>query len=286
MQSAPTATLVTPSYRYDFERCELLVESIGHCAPTLKHVILVDKPDLPQFRSLQSNTTTIVDTRAVLDRSYIRLPGSSGWWIGLRTPPIRGWLTQQLRKLAIGRIVDTDIIINIDSDVAFIRHFGVEDFIDDAGRLSLFSVDYRNEEILKWSSLSRRILETDTDQTPMNHVGMMICWWRNQLENMLDAMERANGVPWQTLLGRQMTFSEYELYGTYILDKIGLDASRHFPDSRKLIETSWGWDLAAEGALARFVGDVPSDAIGLMVHSKDGIAASAYRALLAHHWRA
>ena len=66
---------------------------------------------------------------------------------------MRGWITQQLRTLTMPRIVGHDIILNIDSDVVFIRRFTLDMLFDD-NRLGLFEVDYCNPEIKGWAAIA------------------------------------------------------------------------------------------------------------------------------------
>ena len=52
--------------------------------------------------------------------------------------PIRGWLVQQLAKLAISREITADVIVHADSDVALVRPFDPSMLVDHEGRIRLF----------------------------------------------------------------------------------------------------------------------------------------------------
>jgi hypothetical protein len=56
----PSVAFVTPSYRLDRDRCALLSRSLEVCAPWAEHWIVVDRDDLPLFRSLQNARTNVV----------------------------------------------------------------------------------------------------------------------------------------------------------------------------------------------------------------------------------
>ena len=99
-----SVAFVTKSYTPDLERCELLCRSIELLAPGASHWIIVDSRDLAAFRGLENATTRIVTTEELLPRRIRRLElygTGKNIWLGARTPPIRGWLVQQLAKFAI-----------------------------------------------------------------------------------------------------------------------------------------------------------------------------------------
>lgn len=277
------ACFVTPSYAPDFERCRLLVESRAACAPGIPHYLLIDKPDLPLFRTLQGGNTMVVDTRELLHPSLHKLPGNNGWWFGWRTPPVRGWIAQQLCKLAMSRLADHDVLINVDSDVVFIRPFDVATFFD-ADRLGLFEVDYRNEEIRAWSATAARMIGIAPPAEPFNYVGNMIPWWRKEVLALTEQIGREMSLPWQLALARCRSFSEYMTYGTFVRHRRGLDAARHFADGRMLVQTSWHKPTDTHEGLAELFASVPPEAVAVMVHSKDRIAPESYRGYAEQAW--
>lgn len=281
-----SACFVTPSYARDFERCRMLAESRGVCAPDIPHYILVDPQDLPLFRQIAGPQTHVVDAREMIDPSFHKLWGRNGWWFSLSTPPVRGWITQQLRKLAMPRIVDHDILINIDSDVVLIRRFTPDILFDGEGRLGLFEVDYRNAEIMGWAQGAARLTGIAAPTETFNYVGMLIPWWRHQAVALTEAIEAAQGRPWQQALARQKSFSEYMLYGTFMRRKLGLglEAAAHFPDSRMLVQTSWHKETGSEEGLGDLFASAPESAVGVMVHSKDNVAPADYRRFVERAW--
>lgn len=279
-----SACFVTPSYVRDYDRCRLLVESRSVCAPDIPHYILVDPQDLPLFRTLSGPTTHVVDAREMLDASFHKLWGKNGWWWSLATPPVRGWITQQLRKLAMPRIADHDIFINIDSDVVLIRPFAPERLME-GERLALFEVDYRNAEITAWGANAARLIGIAPPAQSNNYVGMLIPWWRHHVVALTDRVEEANGRPWQQVLARQKSFSEYMLYGTYVRHHLGVEAAGHFPDDRPHVQTSWHKETGTAEGLDELFASAPPEAVGVMVHSKDGVAPADYRRFAERIWR-
>ena len=277
------ACFVTPSYALDFERCRLLVESRQACAPELDHYIVVDRPDLPLFRALADTRTRIVDSRELLDDELHKLWGGNGWWFGKRVPPLRGWITQQLRKLAMPRLTDCAVLINLDSDVVFTRPFTL-DRLFDGDKLGLFEVDYRNDEICRWSRKAAALTGLHSPTVPNNYVGMMIGWWSRIVNDLTDRIEHRAGLPWQVALARCHSFSEYMTYGTFVRCGMGLEAAGHFSDGRMLVQTSWHRDTANRAELERLFAQTSDDAVAVMVHSKDGIAPADYAAFARRNW--
>ncbi len=277
-----TACFVTPSYERDFERCRLLVESRRECAPGIDHFIIVDAPDLARFRTLADRHTIIVDSRELLDAELHKLWGNNGWWVGGRVPPLRGWITQQLRKLAMPRLTDARVLINLDSDVVFVRPF-TPNILFRKGRLGLFEVDYRNQEIHRWSREAARLTGVPAPDTPNNYVGMMIGWWSHIVDELTGRIEQRSGLPWQVALARRRSFSEYMTYGTFVRCGAGLEANNHFSDSRMLVQTSWHKDTRSASGLAKLF-TAPTEAVAVMVHSKDGVDPGAYAAMARRSW--
>ena len=253
-------------------------------APDIDHYIVVDAPDMPQFKTLADPHTMIVDSRELIDPELHKLWGQNGWWLGRRVPPLRGWITQQLRKLAMPQICSSDAFINVDSDVAFIRPFSPS-IIFSGERLALFEVDYRNRESIGWSNDAAAMLGIEAPEQPNNYVGMLICWWNSVTRDLTAQIERHTGLPWQIALGKKRSFSEYIIYGTFVRHRVGLEAARHFPDDRPLVQLSWGADMRDPRALRNLFDTLHDSAIAVMVHSKDGVSTDAYEGLVRQQWK-
>ena len=283
--SAATMAMVTPSYGGDYERCEMLVESLGHCAPNLQHYVVVDSHDLPRFRHLASARTIVVDTREVLDPWLRKLPGRSGIWWSLRTPPVRGWIVQQLVKLGADRLCSEDVLVCCDSDTVFIRPFGYDSFVVD-GKLGLLDVDYCDDSVKTWTRSARCLLGIPASpDRHRGHVGVLIAWHRSMLGEMQRRIEATAGMPWQQPIARLRTFSEYVTYGTFVREVIGYAASPHAPSTVGLVKASWGNKLDSQTKLREFFSDLQPENIAVMVHSKDGVDPLAYRQHVEALWK-
>jgi hypothetical protein len=116
--------IITPSFAPDFERCQLLAESVlRHAAPHVEHCIVVDRNDERLFSRLRSPRTRIVCKEDVLPRWLRRLPVQSKWWLNLKGLPVRGWIIQQITKLSAPEISDADTFLFLDSDAFLVRAY-------------------------------------------------------------------------------------------------------------------------------------------------------------------
>lgn len=279
-----SAAFVTPTFPADLGRCELLVESRERLAPDFKHYLLIDEPHIPAFKHLESQTTKIIPSRELLGNYLRRIPGKSGHWIGVFTPPVRGWMTQQLRKLAICQHISDDIVICIDSDTAFIRPFSV-DHVMENGKIGLLDVDYRDASIDKWTRVSESLLGLPRNSVDVrNHVAHLVPWVRNHVVDMLHHIEKTQNKPWQIALARRLTFSEYTLYGAYIRGNVGYERSMHVPSSKPLVRQPWSHDFSTDQNIRDYICKTHPANIAVMVHSKFGISADDLRPHFREVW--
>ena len=272
----PTLAFVTPSYPPDLERCELLVESLDRFGPGFNHYIIVDRADMPAFAHLASTRTILIEAESIIDKRFIRIPWKGSSWYNWRALPMRGWISQQVYKLAAVNVVREDILVMTDSDTTFVRPFSVENFLVD-GKTGLLDVDYCAGMVPTWTGVATKLLGLNAQPTLRGHVGNLIAWQREHMLDLHAHIERATGLPWQIAIARQRTFSEYILYGCYIRDVVGYGASHHAPSTRALVKQPWDHDLSTQAGLKAYFDTIEPDNIAVMIHSKDGLPVSAAR---------
>ena len=275
---------VTPSYPYDLQRCALLVESLDRCCPQARHYIIVDRHDAKQFAHLASPRTTIVESEMIIDREMRRLPGRLGIWVGVRTLATRGWIMQQIRKIAASRIVEDETLVFCDSDMVFIRPFDRSNLLVD-GKIGLLDVAFENDEVRHWTALARKLLGLPQRHFTRGHVGQLICWRREVTLAMQARVEQVQGVPWQRALARLPTFSEYILYGVFVRECLGYENAEHNPSQVPLVKTSWDSDITTTAGMRSFFETIADPNIAVMAHSHDLIDWMAYRRLVQAQWQ-
>lgn len=276
---------VTPSYPPDLQRCALLVESLDRCCPEAVHYLIVDRRDVSGFRRLASSRTKIVESEALIEPWLRRLPTRHGLWVSLRTVPVRGWMMQQIRKLAVANYLSVPNIVCCDSDMAFIRRFELSNLMVD-GEVGLLDVPFQNDNIRTWTRDARRLLGLPADGGEFRgHVGQMICWRRDNVLGLQQRIEARTGMSWQQAIARMKTVSEYIVYGVYVRELIGYAKSGHHPSQVPLVKTSWDADLTTRDGLDAFFAEFDPRTIAIMAHSKDRIDQARLRELIEAQWR-
>jgi hypothetical protein len=236
-----SVAFVTPSYRLDRDRCALLSRSLKVCAPWAEHWIVVDRGDLRSFKSLQSGRTTVVAKEEVLPVwvhriDLLKLGLRSNAWIQARGVPIRGWLLQQLIKLAVAEQLDADVLVSADSDVALLRPFGLSSFVDGSGRVVLYErpdhVDERLPDHVRWHRSAETVLGVEAADPPMpDYVSSLVPWKRENVLALLDHIQTTTGRHWLQALASAWNVSEFTLYGRFVQDVLGTSAGQFISSS-------------------------------------------------------
>ncbi len=285
---AVTASVVTASYAPDFERCRLLCETIdryltGHS----EHLILVEAGDVPLFRALQGGRRRVIDERELLPswlRSF-RDPFSffrRRVWLSTRTPPLRGWHVQQLRRIAIAGQVSDDVLVYCDSDVAFLRPFDCAEFSVD-GKTRLFRRDgamaAADDEHRAWSRNAGVALGIATpDVSPHDYIATLIAWRRDSTLAMCRRIEAIAGKPWMEAVASVRRFSECTLYGRFVDEVDGGDG--HVASDVEFCRVQWSGGEMDDAALEAFVRGMDPRQVAIGMQSFIGTDLSRIRRLI------
>ncbi|UUR06970.1 DUF6492 family protein [Sphingomonas glaciei] len=267
-----SVAFVTPTFSPDLERCELLVRSLDKFAPQTPHYLIVDSFEIPLFRHLQSSRTVLLPAEEVIGLAQIRLHLRQNFWLHWRTLPMRGWIRQQILKMAATSSIDEDVVVCVDSDVIFVRPFRQQRLSQD-GKLGLLDVDYVDPMVEKWTMTAERLLGLSPGSVPRRgHVGHLITWSKAHMRALQGRLEEVSGQPWQVAIGRCRTFSEYILYGVFVREILDYGLSEHAPSTLALVRQPWHHDLSTEPGLLSFIAEPEEDNVAVMVHSKFGIS--------------
>lgn len=228
--------LVTPSYVRDFNVCRLLTESVErHVSADIKHYLIVPREDYPLFKELESERTVIKFQEDFLPRWILPFRIATNWYISLRSLPIRGWIRQQLVKLAIGEMLPEDTFLIVDSDTFFVKPFSPHDFIRN-GKVSFYCEPLENklEMQANWQISSAKMLGiSDFSSTSDIYVAPFIFWNKRVLQQMFERMTQVNRKSWQQVLCKPLRISEYTLYGVFVDSILGVENAGHFRDETK-----------------------------------------------------
>jgi hypothetical protein len=278
-----TLELVTPSYAPDRALCGDLVRSAARFAPGgTTHTVIVPPRDLALFAPLAEAGAVVRSTAAVFPRGFAKIPGANVW-LSRRAPwpPVRGWIAQQIVKLAAVAASTADAVLVVDSDVEFVRPFSVADFLVD-GRVPLYrlpdAVTAALPRHMVWDAVARRLLGVSASAAAQHPD--YICWpclWEPALVRAaLARVEEVTGLPWAAAVGRELHFSEMVLYGVYADQLAGVAAhtdDMHCP--------SFSDESALDAAgIAAFLERVRPDDVAVMISAKSGTDLATRRAAI------
>jgi hypothetical protein len=275
--------VVTPTYAPDLDLFSDLHESVLRWFPTdVCHLVVVTEPDLAPFRRFEGPRCVVVGVGDVLPRSLRALPLTK-LWVNLRRPmpPLRGWILQQLVKLAVGQQVQERVIVLADSDLVFIRPVTLATFAP-GGRVRLYrnddGVDDSMPRHLRWHAIARELLGLPPAPAPPlpDYVSALNSWDREIVGRTLRRIEDVTDRRWLEAVGKELHFSECMLYGVYADEFERAEDVTVTP--RSLCHTYWdNVPLTAEGAAAVLSSVGPHD-VAYMIGSKSNTPLSVRRA--------
>nr|WP_245817402.1 DUF6492 family protein [Geodermatophilus saharensis] len=277
---------MTPSYGPDLELCADLNHSVlRHCPQDVVHEIVVPSADAPRFRSLAGDRTRVREVGDFLSRSIRQVPGANVW-IDLRRPfpPVRGWITQQIVKLAVAARSDTDVVLLADSDIVFVRPVLPQSYVsgDDV-------VLYRSDDVVgphmprhvRWHAVARALLglpPTRTERLP-DYIATPCPWDPAVVRSLLAHVERVAGRPWQRVIGAQLHFSEEILYGVYVDEVLGFRTGSTVTSDMRC-GTHWEERALDLEGVRQLLATSPPDHLAVMISAKSGTPVDVRRTAL------
>ena len=283
-----TVAIVTPSHAPDFLRFRRLHESVvANVSEDVMHYVLVPPPDVTKFSSISSSQLSVLRQPDVLPKSFLattafgRLPllprGYRIAAINLRKPwpPIRGWVLQQLVKLAFVSQLDCDVALMIDSDVLLVRGFTTETFCRE-GSVRHYrvpgAVHSGMTRHLSWRHTAARLLGLDGPSEDLaDYNAGVISWSPRVVRDLLARIEQVSSQDWATVVGSQLDVSEYFLYGEF-LAALGDPKDRAFTSDENLCHSYWGTMTIA--GVKDFVASTPAQDIAILVQSNSDTSES------------
>ena len=277
--------VLTPTYGPDLELCRDLNASVRRFGDDVLHRIIASPADLRLIRELARDGTELVSREEFIPPFLVASPLNAHldrrrpWW------PVRGWIMQQVVKLEATARSSADVVVVADSDLAFIRPFGLDSFTAATGPEMFRLDDAVHNGMLRhvqWHRVARRLLGLDPTCAPP--LADYICWpcpWEPQMvRDMLKRVETVHGKPWQRLVAGQRHFSEMILYGVYVDEVASADRDHASTARMRCIphheETSLD-EMALHSLLAR----AAEDDLAVMISAKSGTDLAVRRRALA-----
>ena len=230
----------------------LLCDSVERYAPEdLEHYVIVSSDDEQLFRKSKRPRTKLLIQEKMVSGRYWKVPLLKNWRFSFSTPPIRGWIWQQLVKLSIPKFIESEAILMLDSDTFLTRAFDPGDLVEidaQSGRQTIplfveekdFYVTHSDTQ--KWNAVSRSLLGLPPLSQP-SRMGYVSCYayWRRDVvlklhEHIRSSSGKSNIV---RALAMHPTFSEYSLYGTFVDQVLGRKNSGHYAFTKDIVHAYW-----------------------------------------------
>ena len=266
-------TVLTPSFGPDFELCADLNRSVLQFSPShVRHQIIVPRRDMPLFERLAGPRTEIRCEADLLPGGFVKSP-IGNYTINVRRPfpPVRGWILQQVIKLAAVAQVDADVALMVDSDIEFVRPFTPATFVRD-GVVRFYRLPGAVHDELPrhvmWHRGARKLLGLPPTTTPMtDYVSSLLAWDPAIVRSLLARVEQTTGRRWTSAIAAQLHFSEWTLYGVYVDEVLGAPANSFASDS-SLCHALWGTVPLDDTTVGDWVDAMSPDDVAIMISAK------------------
>lgn len=279
-----TVTVVTPSHAPDFASFARLHASVvRHTDPGVRHIVAVPEADVALFESLGSGRLEVVDYGRALPRRFFsttalaRIPGLPR---GLRIaavnlahpwPPIRGWMLQQVVKLAVVSDLESDVALLIDSDVVVVRPLREEMFRDESGVVRLYrrpgGVTASMHRHVGWQGAARELLgTTQLEVDSPDYISAFSSWDPALVRACTARVSEVAGKDWRDVVGARLDFSEFMLYGAYVMG-VAEPAARSNVHDRSLCHSHWDRVPLTIDQAQRFVDAIGPDDVAVHIQS-------------------
>ena len=227
------------------------------CRPSMRHYVVVPSADLKMFSESCSRANRIFLCQEDVVPSY--------WYPFLASfrslSRHRGWLIQQIVKIASPAYASEENLVFLDSDVIFIREIHDEIFFQD-GLLRFFKDGAAQQS--KWIDASCRILKlANTEDKPLNYINQLLTWRRSNVVKLQNYIEKVHGNPWPKVFKQEKIFSEYNTYGVFY-DRVLKDGSQTEVHGNLTYNV---WNQEDYAALSRDIGRIKDEYVGLLLQS-------------------
>jgi hypothetical protein len=292
--SEPQANLITCSFRGDLDVCRMLCESIDRFVPeTIPHSLYVPRADLPLFADLASSRRMVAAQEDLLPRWFVKLPLPSPEWrrrlhlprrnmyVTPYSPLVRGWIAQQIMKIAASARASAEIVAHVDSDNVFIRPLTLEQLAP-TGRVRI----YRNAEMVPlethrvWHEAAGKLLGLPPSRFyGAEYINPFVVWRRSIVRGMIERIESVAGRDWRIVLARTPHFAEYVIYGAYAEQIVGLEEAGLIPQDFTLCHARWGDEFEGEGDIQAFIDTLEPWHVTSLIQSTIGTSMAERRAV-------
>jgi len=275
-------SILTLSYSGDYKYFRLLCESLDVFAPQgLKHLLYVPTRDQDLFASLATSDRTIKSEDSLLPFWLLKapMPGPQvrrllpflrrNIYFNLRGRPIRGWIAQQIMKIAAAADSPTEIVLHLDSDICLIRSLTREVLVNENGAVRFYRDPHAELPATHslWRKVACRLLNVDSQSiSQSDYIGTCVVWRRSVVRRMVQRIEEVAGTDWRVVLAREPHFSEYTLYGVFA-EHLGDADAGLFSTSQSQIHAIWDVDPLTHEQEDKFINALAPQHIAVLIQS-------------------
>jgi hypothetical protein len=263
--------VLTPSYRGDASLFADLHRSVlSNTAHSVVHHVLVPPSDAHLFREYEGARCRVWTHRDLLPRYYLSIPRASGLTLNLRRPwpPVRGWVVQQIMKIAAAAAIDARAVLIVDSDAVLVRDATL-DRLTYNGRVSHYRKDRAvtagMQRHVLWHKVARRLLGLPAVAVPPlpDYVSPIIAWDPAVVRSMIAHIADSTGRNWVDAVAGQLHVSEFVVYGIFVDHVVGGMA----PLDEDLCHNYYERVPLDQARATAFADRIPSNALGVMISS-------------------
>ncbi len=241
---------------------------------------------------MASSRRHIIIAEDILPASLFRLPffvkGREVWLTpGFR--PVRGWIVQQILKLCAVDFTPADVLVFMDTDVFFIRSFEPRCVLTGDGNVRLLQKPGvgQSPSHQQWHQAAAKLLNIPPQPYfGADFIGNLITWRRDVAMALRERITETGKANWAKQLSRELSISEYIVYGIFVQELLGPERSGHSYTEEDLCLNSWDLirrDQAAEQHdkfVAEVAGAVRPEHVAVNIQSNLGFPPSDYRKVI------
>lgn len=286
--------ILTPSYLPDLEGFIRLHESVLRFADkSTTHHVIVPRRDLEAFRRIPSRRLRVWGEPDFLPKGFVatdrlaalrrRIPivprtiNCSAINLNRPWPPVRGWILQQILKLSAATKLGCDAVVIIDSDVVLVRPMQATTFFrGDAVRIyeKPDGITSELDRHLRWTRTAYELLGISWrgEAFVPDYVGGIVSWDPRLVSACLQRIEAVHRTDWGSAVARQLQFSEFILYGTFVR-QFGSSEQRSFSEPTTMCHSYWSpVPMSMDGADS-FVNGYDDRDVAVHIQSNSGTPA-------------
>ena len=280
--SAADFAIVTVTYSGDIKPFADLCASIDRHMPGVTHHVIVDRAEQHQFVRFATVQRRVHVAEDFLPPSWqVRFRGKRYRFLPI-TPPIRGWIWQQLVKLSFSASASEKALVLIDSDALFIKPLSADQIIrGNRVRLYRSPAGTAAPRHSQWRKTACRVLGLPMqDFDGADYISTAVTWSPEVAKALLARITQQTRLPWYMPLCWRMRFSEYMLYGIFCEAAAPELSDRVYLENRELCHCSWHYRLD-ESDVEQFHRDIKPHHVAVLIQSNLSMPEQTRRRILA-----